>query len=411
MVRIIPGKKQWPRISRKIAFIGWTLGVVAALMLTFELLLRLIGFSAEVDTNDTITDYVAEIPLFIGEEEEEGRVRYHLNPTKWLRYRQQSFVMPKPDGTLRIFCLGGSSVWGMSGAGPPLRVEETIPAKLQAGLMKLYPDRQIEVFSIAAPGLNSTQLACRLPELLTYAPDIFVFYTGHNEWSGGRWDAAYLDPSLVTRVRLALSPWRVMMFAESLSVQLRWVQRRWSGRNPRPQVFPAPPGGPPSEGEFVAAYQRFRDNLSSMVRQARDAGIDVVLCTVSSNLTSPPRQPSIGPDGHSPEPGPARQSYEEGVRLMRAGRFDEARAALDVAREDDWVPLRARREVNRIIRDVAGTEGAALANAEDAIRRAAPHGIPGNRFFGDALHPTPRCNQIIVQSIVEAITSGGQLGR
>lgn len=382
---------------------------MGGLLLGTELLLRLVGYTAAGDINDTAADYVAEIPLFVGAEGDDGIVVYRTNPTKLMRYRDQSFRMPKPEGTLRVFVLGGSSVWGMSGAGPPLPDRLTIPALLGERLAARYPGRRIEAISVAAPGLNSTQLAVRFPELTAYAPDLFVFYTGHNEWAGHRWDAAFMDPSLLTRLRLRLSGSRVMMLVESASLRLRWTLKRWAGSAPQQQLYRAPPGGPPTDEELARAGERFEENLSSMVGVARDAGAEVVLCTISSNLLHPPHKPMDAETGEYGDEGPAMEAFQEGLRLKEAGRIEEAVALLEVARETDLVPLRAKREVNGIIRAVAAAEEIPVADVEELLVQKSRDGIPGFEMFVDSLHPSPWGNRVIVDCIADVIVAGGLL--
>ncbi len=381
--------------------------MVGVLLLGMELLLRLAGFTVAGDINDTAADYVASIPLFVAVEGEGGAVVYRTNPAKRMRYRDQSFEMPKPEGTLRVFCLGGSSVWGMSGAGPPLPDDLTIPARLAEALAPLSPGRRVEVISVAAPGLNSTQLAVRFPELTGYAPDLFVFYTGHNEWAGNRWDAAYMEPSFLTRLRLSLSGSRVMMLVESVALRLRWTLKRWSGGTPGKQLYRAPPGGPPTEAELLRSYQRFEENLASMVAAARAADAGVVLCTISSNLLHPPHKPVDPETGGYGDEGPAMAAFQEGLRLQEAGRLEEAAVSLDAARETDLVPLRAKQAVNARIRAFAAAQGVPLADVEAALVRASRDGIPGFEMFVDSLHPSPWGNRVIADCIADTIASAG----
>lgn len=99
--------------------------------------------------------------------------------TNSLGYRGPEIVVPKPEGAVRIACLGGSTtVWGFTDA-------LTYPAMLQHLLRERYPEsgNRIEVVNCGVFGLNSREEVAMMEELVLLEPDILVYYNFVNDLS------------------------------------------------------------------------------------------------------------------------------------------------------------------------------------------------------------------------------------
>lgn len=104
--------------------------------------------------------------------------------------RRTEVSRAKPEGTLRVFLMGGSTAYGLGGLWlhlepnhPVLRNEETIDAYLEPILARAFPDRRIEVINAA---ITSTwthhSLIYLYQSILQYEPDMVLFLDGFNDF-------------------------------------------------------------------------------------------------------------------------------------------------------------------------------------------------------------------------------------
>lgn len=97
--------------------------------------------------------------------------------TNSLGYRGPDVVVPKPPGTVRIACIGGSTtVWGF-------RDELTYPAMLQKMLRDKFPGQadRIEVVNCGIFGLNSAEEPELAAEIMLLEPDLLLHYNFIND--------------------------------------------------------------------------------------------------------------------------------------------------------------------------------------------------------------------------------------
>jgi lysophospholipase L1-like esterase len=140
---------------------------------------------------------------------------------------------PAPDAAHVVLCVGDSHTFG---AGLP--ASEAYPAYLQAFLDAAAPG-QYAVVNLGIPGMSTTQVLHRLPDLVrSYHPDAVVMWSGVND----SWNTSELDApatGLTGRLRAALRStrlhrlWRVWRHNEQLFKDAQWDQ---AGPVPRPRV-------------------------------------------------------------------------------------------------------------------------------------------------------------------------------
>ena len=92
-------------------------------------------------------------------------------------FNDQSFLVDKPDGGLRIMTLGGSSAYGHPWGG-----HVAFTALLGEFLRVAYPNRRIEAVNVAGVSYAMHRLEIVARELLAYEPDVVIVYSGHNEF-------------------------------------------------------------------------------------------------------------------------------------------------------------------------------------------------------------------------------------
>ena len=94
-----------------------------------------------------------------------------------VRIAHESPRAVKDPNRFRILCLGDSNTYGVY-----LERHESYPAQLERELAALRPNQPVEVVNLGTPGLSSSRVIRRFPELLeTLAPDLVIVLLGVND--------------------------------------------------------------------------------------------------------------------------------------------------------------------------------------------------------------------------------------
>ena len=92
-------------------------------------------------------------------------------------FRGPEFKLAKPNGVYRIFCLGGSSTWGMA-----VSDNQTYPSKLRQLFRQNFPNVRIEVINAGVAGYTTFHsLATFQTRILDYEPDMIIVYHSWND--------------------------------------------------------------------------------------------------------------------------------------------------------------------------------------------------------------------------------------
>jgi lysophospholipase L1-like esterase len=92
-----------------------------------------------------------------------------------LGYRTHEFEEHKPEGTVRVLCIGGSTtVAGRAN-------DETYPALLEAMLRRRWPGLPLEVLNLGVSGVGSALWLEWLDKLMAFDPDVIVHYEAIND--------------------------------------------------------------------------------------------------------------------------------------------------------------------------------------------------------------------------------------
>lgn len=413
-------------------------------LLRFLLVLFAFSLLALLEVGLRLAGVAAPEPLLLRIRQDPLDV-YMINPKVGLRFfpPEMEKIMPKPGfqifpvkkdpRSLRIFVLGGSTT-----AGFPYHLHGSISEFLQDRLSVLLPDRRVEVVNFAMTALNSYAVLDYVRELRRYQPDLFVLYTGHNEYYG------------------AFGPGSAIAFGKSRATiqTLRWILGLRISRLLQSglRALRGPPK--PVQGEtlmgamvgrtnirkddpvFRAGLEGFETNVKAAVAAAGD--VPVVLCEVVSNLRDQPPFGSSHPPGLDPADAKRFESLIEGARgsmnrgddeaarsalrtaigidstyaetrylygrvLERAGRLERAAAEYRAARDLDVIRFRASSEINQALRRIAEGTPAYLARTERAFdERSAPF-APGANLFFEHLHPRLEGTQILSSVVIHLL--------
>ncbi len=296
----------------------------------------------------------------------------------------QKFSSTKPDGTVRIFCLGGSTT-----AGFPYEMTAPFPKQLDLLLKTDYPTHDFEIINMGLSAINSFTIVDWIPEILKQAPDLILLYMGHNEFYGAYGTGSTISlghDGRIIRLVLKFQKFRVVQMIRSII-----------------RGFTNPPstGGKPTLMEKVIddrfietnsmlrmkTRENFSANLDVILSACQTAGVPVILSNLVSNIkdqvpldvTSNPQQTS----------SKAHKLYLKGLREFRQGDTTTAHISFTRAKNNDQVPFRGNDYLNEILQVKAGKFARPIVDMKSAFRHASISTIPGNDLFCDHLHPNP----------------------
>ena len=281
-----------------------------SLLALLEILVRLLPLGAEPPgEGDPFVGFSELHPLFVSYRDSGGSLRMKTAPSKLKCFNQQDFSPVKPHRTFRIFTLGGSTTYGRPYKDP------TSFSGFMRKLLNSAPGARVNFEVINAGGISyaSYRVVILLKELLAYELDLFVIYTGHNEFLEARtYENFFNQPPLLFKTRellSALKTYRLLTRAYRgirqsiaeiaasetsssaglLAPEVETLLDRSAGLDyyQRDSLF--------SQGVF----QHFRYNVARMIRLCRDVGVRVVFLRPVDNIRdfSPFSKPEIQPRG------------------------------------------------------------------------------------------------------------------
>jgi len=433
----------WQRALTSLIAVGVFFGIL-------EGVLALAGVKPALRSEDPFVGFVPGIPLFVEQTDADGRQVLVTAENKLVFFNRQSFPRDKGPGTYRIFCLGGSTTYGR-----PYGDATSFAGWLRALLPVADSHRHWEVINAGGISYASYRVAHLMEELVHYEPDLFVVYTGHNEFLEERTYGALRDLPVAVRSSAALlartRTWTV------LKRILEPLASRSGGEGHSDSRLPAEvntmldrSAGPERYTRDDALRDRillhYRISLERIADIAKSAGASVVFVTPASNLRDCTPFKSQHTDGLGeadrsrsesllsnarkqieqsawPEaletldtaiaidPRFAELHYDRGKVLLALDRADEAAAAFGRARDEDVCPLRALSPMREMVAEVARETGATLVDFVDLVeqRALAEQGvaIPGEESFLDHVHPTIAGNRALALALIDAMAANG----
>ena len=377
----------------------WKRGLFASLafVLFFGGLETALGlFGPAFEKGDPFVGFAGSIPLYV---ERDGVME--TNPAKALWFNHQRFPKDKPEGVVRIFSLGGSTTYGR-----PFDDTVSFSGWLRELLAEVDPATTFEVINAGGVSYASYRVAAVFEELLAYEPDVFVIYTGHNEFLERRTYGALMGaPSWARAAGGLLS--RTHTFRTGMALLRGRVEKA---------VLPAEvdavldnSAGPEryhrDDALADAVVEHFERNLERMTVLAHSAGVKIVLVTPASSLRD--CRPF---KAEPPAERDANAWYARAEELFRQGSFEESQKAYQRALDEDVCPLRATTPIVEAVRRVARREGVALVDFEGIVRERSEHGIPGKDWFIDHVHLTEEGYELLAEELLVKMQAEAWVG-
>lgn len=425
--------------TRKILFASFTVVVFFGLV---ELILALAGFRPVLVEDDPYVGFSSSIELF---QPTADGTRLETAPNKLAWFNHQVFPASKPAATIRVFTLGGSTTYGR-----PFEDTTSFSGWLRAYLRSAAPSTQWEVINAGGISYASYRVVTLMEELVRYKPDLFIIYSGHNEFLEQRTYGELIEEApALTRTRLLLQHSRLWTLGRRIADSGRArARQRYQLSGEVEELLESSAG--------LDYYYRDRDfsarvfdhyllNLRRMVALARAAGAEVILMTVAGNEKDFAPFKSQYRDGldenekaeHAEllaraansleldEVGDARDFAAAAVRLdplhaeghfllgqaqFRLDLIDDAASSFGRAIAEDVCPLRAQPEINRAILEVA-REGVPLVDSRRTLQQhmmdLAGHTILGDEIFLDHVHPRVEMNGLLARALVDRMRDMG----
>ncbi len=295
----------------------------------------------------------------------------------------------KSENTFRVMVLGGSST-----AGFPYRFPQAFPAQLEALLSAQTSDKSVEVANLGMSAVNSYTIHDLAREALKLEPDALVFYAGHNEYYG-----AFGVGSTIGRVGNSALLKRLALYMKR-SVLYLLLERTLTPDPPEPEtqertLMARVVGNATIELDdavYRAGLTQFEHNMRGAISVLRNAGVEVFVGTVASNLLG---QPPLGDnqDAFDLYADASAPDVDSDVR----------RRLLVESKERDNLRFRAPEAINEILGELADELGATLVDTRAAIIASSAQGVEGADLFVDHLHLNVRGYGIIAQTFFNAM--------
>jgi len=428
-------------LRKKVLFAGITAATVFAAL---ELTLTVAGVRPVLYRDDPYVGFSSQIPLFVEQAQPGGRVQMVTAQNKLSFFGEQKFNKEKDPKSYRVFCLGGSTTHGR-----PYDDKTSFCGWLREFLPAADPSRDWEVINAGGVSYASYRVAMLAEELVRYEPDLFVIYSGQNEFLEHRTYGRIINTPRVVRGLGAMVSHTRTYAALKRAVD---VVGRQSGRMDNavdndPNLLAGEVDtlldhtiGPKDYHRDDAlrdqVLQHYRYNLDRMIDIAQSVGAKVVLVTPASNLQhcSPfksEHRAGLGAEqlGYwqiafdsaeaSYEAGQWQESlavvdeaagiddryahlhYLRGRVLFELKRFDEAKVAFERARDEDVCPLRALGPMLQIVAQVAAERSVPLVDFVEMVEDRSEHGIPGKDQFLDHVHPTIGGHRLLALQLLD----------
>lgn len=425
----------------------FALVITAACFGALEGGLALCGFQPLVQDRDPYVGFASNLPLFV-EDEVAGQTQLRTASNKLSYFNQQRFSKQKGPGTVRVFCLGGSTTFGR-----PFDDRTSYVNWLRNLLPHADDEKHWEVINAGGVSYASYRLASLMEEMARYSPDLFVIHTGHNEFLEER---TYGDlkggPSAMQRSIAPLTRTRTFTLVD------RWM----GGASHEPiEAFVLPAEVDPILDHSVGPDDYHRDpklasqvlqhlefNLHRMIDIAESVGARVILVTPAANLkdfspfksehfrvlseaesaewnqlyAAADRDRRVGEleealaklkAAAQIDDGRADLHHRIGLFLFEQGKTAEARRHFQRAIDLDVCPLRASGSIQQLVERTAIARQVPLVDfqsvVDNACRETHGHDCPGREYFVDHVHPTVAGHRLLALTLIQAMSQSSML--
>jgi len=423
------------------AFVLFTAAFSLVIVLALEITLRLVH-------------YGPDLSLFV-HLRADGRQFTIMNPAVKNRFFNRIdfnpstspdlFIIPKPAGTYRIVCLGGSTTVGY-----PFGYLGAFPTFLRTRLQTQFPGRSIEVINLGMTATNSFTVCDFMRDRGECQPDLILVYDGHNEFYGALGIASKESVARarwVTKLYLRLLHWKSFLLLRDLyTLTSRALSPRAAPDSGGTMMEQLARGQlvPFAGEEYREALETFRANVAEMTETAAALNAPLLLGSQVSNLRDlPPFVSTPSPSLTAGQQARCDSLFEAAAACRRDGdnagalslfaaaqRIDSSRAdvfygiakTLDVlgqfsrayrayvrARDLDQLRFRASTDFNAALAGAADGKKVFFVDMEEAFRKESPDSLIGNTLLLEHLHPNAHGSFLLAKAYADVMAKNGLL--
>jgi tetratricopeptide (TPR) repeat protein len=428
----------------------FTIVVVTAFFAAVELVLAAMGVTPVLLTEDPLVGFAENIPQFTENTLTDGSVVLRTANNKRGLFNYQSFPKKKGSNTYRIFCMGGSTTYGRPYADPV-----SFCGWLRAYLHAADATRDWEVINAGGISFASYRVARLMNELRHYQPDLFIVYSGQNEFLEERsYGTLARLPAWLINLNATLSGTRTYTVMKKMidavqPVLFSQAQARHNLGGEVEEILNYTIGPQSYHRDDDLKRQiitHYRLNLMRMARIARSAGADMVLVQPAVNIKDmSPFKSEHRKDldeqaqrdwealfRHGTERyaagdyNAALQAYEQALKIddryaelyFRIGQarfqqqqYQASERAFRRAVEEDVAPLRILPSMQHIVEEVAATENVPLIDFPGILRAAYlrnhDHAVFGKEYFADHVHANMEGYRLLGLALFEQLVEQG----
>lgn len=417
-----------------------------AMLLLFEGTLAVVGVRPVLFEVDPYVGFTSQIPLFDSQTDENGAHIMVTAPNKIRWFNAQSFPSEKPSETFRVFCLGGSTTYGR-----PYDDATSFCGWLRELLPRADSSKKWELINAGGISYASYRVAKLSEELIQYEPDLFVVYSGHNEFLESRtYEGLIRTPSAIRELGALVSHTRMYAAMQrgylGIAGQSTRADQKRATLNAEVTTILGESIGPKDYHRDEAFRQQvldhYRYNMTRIVNIARSVGAEVVFVTPASNLLdcSPFKSEhresltaaelqrweelyekaqaamnatrwedavTVLDEAATIDDRYAHLHYLRGKALHHLGRYEDSKEALIRGRDEDVCPLRALGSMRDIVNQTASACRVPVVDFAAVVESRSPHGIPGENLFLDHVHPTIEGNRLLAVEVLDVMTRSG----
>ena len=394
--------------------------VPVAVLFLLEVGLRMFHYGHDLSL--FTTEEIGGKPYHIMNPDVKGRYfsRVEFSPNTSMDY----FLVPKPKGTYRIFCLGGSTTVGY-----PYGYVGAFSTFLRDRLRRTFPDKSVEVINLGITATNSFTVVDIAGELVGYEPDFVIVYDGHNEFYGALGISSHETFGgyrWLTKLHLKLVQFRTYVFLRDVLSGIAGIFRGPRDKDPEGTMMERLARGqyvPFGSKTYFDCLSIFRANLDELKSICTSRHIPLVIATQVSNLRDLPPFESGEFPGKTPEERSGfKSTFERGIgqlknahadsaylefhQLLKAdsmradvhfyiarcldslGRKQESREEYRRARDYDRLRFRTSTSFNTAIREAEDDSASVYcSDMERVFEENSPDSIVGKELILEHLHP------------------------
>jgi tetratricopeptide (TPR) repeat protein len=423
--------------------------IVSGFFAASELILAAIGVNPVLLTEDPFVGFAENVPQFLETTAPDGSVILKTANNKRGLFNYQEFPKEKDRNSYRIFCMGGSTTYGR-----PYYDKVSFCGWLREYLNAADPQRNWEVINAGGISFASYRVAKLMSEIKQYQPDLFIVYSGQNEFLEERSYGALADlPAWLINLNATLSGTRIYTAMKDVidavkpdSLQQAKQRASLSGEVEEVLNYTVGPESYHRDEELKRhIITHYRLNLMRMVKIARSVAADIVFVQPAINVKDMSPFKSEHRDGlgeqaqqdwdrlfqratAAQQAGDLQEAlmayreslevddryadtyYRIGQVLFSLGQYDEAEQSFRRAVEEDIAPLRILGSMQQAVEEVAAAEDVPLIDFPGLLRKAYrehyDHAVFGKEFFSDHVHTNMEGYRLLGLALFDHLVKG-----